>query len=75
MTVQQGWTWRASLTGGDGFRRQPINYEVPRAVFRDDSLSLKDVQTILGHAHLSTTSERVAAKIGSAEPMARSREP
>lgn len=42
-----------------------MNYEVPRAVFGDDSLSLKDVQTILGHAHLSTMSGRVAAKIGS----------
>jgi hypothetical protein len=43
-----------------------MNYEVPRAVFRDDSLVLKDVQIILGHEHLSTTSERVAAKVGSA---------
>jgi hypothetical protein len=47
-------------------RCERLGDEVLRAVFRNDSLSLKDVQSILGHAHLSTTSERVAAKIGSA---------
>jgi integrase/recombinase XerD len=67
---------------GDGLKRQPMNYEALRAVFRrvnallgsnwsmhdlrhtaalrmarDEALSLKDVQTILGHAHLSTTAD------------------
>lgn len=67
---------------GDGLKRQPMNYEALRAVFRrvnkllgsnwsmhdlrhtaalrmarDDALSLRDVQTILGHAHLSTTAD------------------
>ncbi|MGH3687933.1 MAG: tyrosine-type recombinase/integrase [Pseudonocardiaceae bacterium] len=67
---------------GEGLRRQPLNYEALRAVFRranvllganwsmhdlrhtaalrmsrDESLSLRDVQTILGHAHLSTTAD------------------
>jgi integrase/recombinase XerD len=66
----------------DGLRRQPMNYEALRAVFRrvnallgtnysmhdlrhtaalrmarDDTLSLRDVQAILGHAHLSTTAD------------------
>ena len=63
-------------------RRQPVNYEALRAVFkrvnvllgtnysmhdlrhtaalrmsRDESLTMRDVQTILGHAHLSTTAD------------------
>jgi integrase/recombinase XerD len=67
---------------GDGLKRQPMNYEALRAVFRrvnallgsnwsmhdlrhtaalrmarDEALSLRDVQTILGHAHLSTTAD------------------
>jgi integrase/recombinase XerD len=67
---------------GDGLRRQPMNYEALRAVFRrgnallgsnwsmhdlrhtaslrmarDDALSLRDVQVILGHSHLSTTAD------------------
>jgi integrase/recombinase XerD len=67
---------------GNGLKRQPMNYEALRAVFRrvnallgsnwsmhdlrhtaalrmarDEALSLRDVQTILGHAHLSTTSD------------------
>jgi integrase len=67
---------------GTGLRRQPMNYEALRAVFRrvntvlgtnwsmhdlrhtaalcmsrDEALSMRDVQTILGHAHLSTTAE------------------
>lgn len=67
---------------GDGLRRQPLNYEALRAVFRrvnellgtnwtmhdlrhtaslrmsrDETLSLKDVQVILGHAHFSTTAD------------------
>ena len=67
---------------GDGLRRQPMNYEALRAVFRrvntalgtnysmhdlrhtaavrmsrDDALSLRDIQTILGHEHLSTTAD------------------
>ena len=67
---------------GDGLRRQPMNYEALRAVFRrvntllgsnwsmhdlrhtaalrmarDEALSLRDVQTVLGHAHLSTTAD------------------
>ncbi|PXY17780.1 integrase [Prauserella coralliicola] len=67
---------------GDGLRRQPLNYEALRAVFRrlnvllgtnwsmhdlrhtaairmsrDGSLSMRDVQIILGHAHLSTTAD------------------
>ena len=67
---------------GAGLRRQPLNYEALRAVFRrvnallgtnysmhdlrhtaalrmarDDTLSLRDVQAILGHAHLSTTAD------------------
>lgn len=67
---------------GEGLRRQPLNYEALRAVFRrvnallgtnwsmhdlrhtaalrmsrDEGLSLRDVQTILGHAHLSTTAD------------------
>lgn len=67
---------------GDGLRRQPMNYEALRAVFRrvntalganysmhdlrhsaalrmsrDDGLSMRDVQTILGHEHLSTTAD------------------
>lgn len=75
------WTLRRR-DHGEGLRRQPLNYEALRAVFRrvnrllgtnwsmhdlrhtaalrmsrDDSLSLRDVQTILGHAHLSTTAE------------------
>ena len=75
------WTLRRR-DRGDGLRRQPMNYEALRAVFRranavlgtnysmhdlrhtcalrmarDEALSLRDVQTILGHAHLSTTAE------------------
>jgi integrase/recombinase XerD len=75
------WTLRRR-DHGDGLRRQPMNYEALRAVFRrvnallgsnwtmhdlrhtaairmsrDDALSLRDVQTILGHAHLSTTGD------------------
>ncbi|WP_208616282.1 tyrosine-type recombinase/integrase [Amycolatopsis regifaucium] len=67
---------------GDGLRRQPLNYEAYRAVFRrlnaalgtnwtphdlrhtagirmsrDIRLSMRDVQTILGHAHLTTTAD------------------
>lgn len=67
---------------GSGLRRQPMNYEALRAVFRrvnaalgtnwsmhdlrhtaalrmsrDEALSMRDVQTILGHAHLSTTAD------------------
>lgn len=67
---------------GTGLRRQPMNYEALRAVFRrvntalgtnwsmhdlrhtaalrmsrDEALSMRDVQTILGHAHLSTTAD------------------
>lgn len=67
---------------GDGLRRQPLNYDAYRAVFRrlnaalgtnwtphdlrhtagirmsrDTRLSMRDVQTILGHAHLSTTAD------------------
>lgn len=73
------WTLRRR-DRGDGLRRQQMNYEALRAVFRrantalgtnwtmhdlrhtcalrmvrDQSLSLRDVQTILGHAHLTTT--------------------
>lgn len=75
------WTLRRR-DHGDGRRRQPMNYEALRAVFRrvnallgtnwsmhdlrhtcslrmsrDENLSLRDVQTILGHAHLSTTAD------------------
>lgn len=75
------WTLRRR-DHGDGLRRQPMNYEALRAVFRrvnavlgtnysmhdlrhtcslrmvrDENLSLRDVQTILGHAHLSTTAD------------------
>ena len=73
------WTLRRR-DHGNGLRRQPVNYEALRAVFkrvntllgtnysmhdlrhtaalrmsRDESLTMRDVQTILGHAHLSTT--------------------
>jgi len=75
------WTLRRR-DHGDGLRRQPVNYEALRAVFRrvnvllgtnysmhdlrhsaalrmsrDDSLTMRDVQTILGHQHLSTTAD------------------
>lgn len=75
------WTLRRR-DHGDGLRRQPMNYEALRAVWRrvnaalstnwtmhdlrhtaslrmsrDQNLSLKDVQVILGHAHLSTTAD------------------
>ncbi|TQC42989.1 site-specific integrase [Rhodococcus sp. WS4] len=75
------WTLRRRDHGG-GLRRQPLNYDALRAVFRrvnamlgtnysmhdlrhtaalrmsrDEALSLTDVQTILGHAHLSTTAD------------------
>jgi integrase len=75
------WTLRRR-DHGDGLRRQPMNYEALRAVFRrvnallgtnysmhdlrhsaalrmsrDEALSMRDVQTILGHAHLSTTAD------------------
>lgn len=75
------WTLRRR-NHGEGLRRQPLNYEALRAVFRrvnialgtnwtmhdlrhtaslrmsrDENLSLKDVQVILGHAHLSTTAD------------------
>jgi integrase len=75
------WTLRRR-DHGEGLRRQPMNYEALRAVFkrvnallgtnysmhdlrhtaalrmsRDEALSLRDVQTILGHAHLSTTAD------------------
>ncbi len=75
------WTLRRR-DRGDGLRRQPMNYEALRAVWRrvnallgtnwtmhdlrhtaslrmsrDENLSLKDVQVILGHAHLSTTAD------------------
>lgn len=75
------WTLRRR-DHGDGLRRQPMNYEALRAMFRrvnallgtnysmhdlrhtaalrmsrDESLSMRDVQTILGHAHLSTTAD------------------
>jgi integrase len=75
------WTLRRRDHGG-GLRRQRMNYEALRAVFRrvnallgtnysmhdlrhtaalrmsrDEKLSMRDVQTILGHAHLSTTAD------------------
>lgn len=75
------WTLRRRNHGA-GLRRQPMNYEALRAVFRrvntvlgtnwtmhdlrhtaalrmsrDPSLTMRDVQTILGHAHLSTTAD------------------
>jgi integrase len=75
------WTLRRR-DHGDGLRRQPMNYEALRAVFRrvnallgtnysmhdlrhtaairmsrDESLTMRDVQTILGHVHLSTTAD------------------
>jgi integrase len=75
------WTLRRRDHGG-GLRRQPVNYEALRAVFkrvnvllgtnysmhdlrhtaalrmsRDESLTMRDVQVILGHAHLSTTAD------------------
>jgi integrase len=75
------WTLRRR-DRGEGLRRQPLNYEALRAVFRrvnallgtnwsmhdlrhtaalrmarDPQLSLRDVQAILGHAHLSTTAD------------------
>ena len=75
------WTLRRR-DRGEGLRRQPLNYEALRAVFRrvnallgtkwsmhdlrhtaalrmsrDASLSIRDVQTILGHEHLSTTAD------------------
>jgi integrase/recombinase XerD len=75
------WTLRRR-DHGEGLRRQPMNYEALRAVFRrvnallgtnysmhdlrhtaairmsrDEALSMRDVQTILGHAHLSTTAD------------------
>ncbi len=74
------WSTLRRRDRGDGLRRQPLNYDALRAVFRrvnelvgtnwtmhdlrhtaslrmarDENLSLKDVQVILGHAHLSTT--------------------
>lgn len=75
------WTLRRR-DHGDGLRRQPMNYEALRAVWRrvnallgtnwtmhdlrhtaslrmarDESLSMRDVQVILGHAHLATTAD------------------
>jgi integrase/recombinase XerD len=75
------WTLRRR-DRGEGLRRQPMNYEALRAVWRrvnavlgtnwtmhdlrhtaslrmsrDQNLSLKDVQVILGHAHLATTAD------------------
>jgi integrase/recombinase XerD len=75
------WTLRRR-DHGDGLRRQPMNYEALRAVWRrvnsllgtnwtmhdlrhtaslrmarDEALSIRDVQMILGHAHLSTTAD------------------
>jgi integrase len=75
------WTLRRR-DHGDGLRRQPMNYEALRAMFRrvnaalgtnwtmhdlrhtaalrmsrDPSLTMRDVQTILGHVHLSTTAD------------------
>jgi integrase/recombinase XerD len=75
------WSLRRRDHGG-GLRRQPMNYEALRAVFRrvnvllgtnysmhdlrhtaalrmsrDESLTMRDVQTILGHVHLSTTAD------------------
>jgi integrase/recombinase XerD len=75
------WTLRRRDHGG-GLRRQPVNYEALRAVFRrantllgtnysmhdlrhtaalrmsrDDSLTMRDIQVILGHVHLSTTAD------------------
>lgn len=75
------WTLRRR-DHGEGLRRQPMNYEALRAVFRrvnallgtnysmhdlrhtaairmsrDEALSMRDVQTILGHTHLSTTAD------------------
>lgn len=76
------WWTRRRRDQGDGLRRQPMNYEALRAVFRrvnvllgtnysmhdlrhtaairmsrDEDLSMRDVQTILGHLHLSTTAD------------------
>jgi integrase/recombinase XerD len=67
---------------GGGLKRQPLDYEALRGVFRrvnallgsnwsmydlrhtaslrmarDETLSLRDVQVVLGHAHLSTTAD------------------
>lgn len=75
------WTLRRR-DRGDGLRRQPMNYEALRAVWRrvntllgtnwtmhdlrhtaslrmacDDNLSMRDVQVLLGHAHLATTAD------------------
>jgi integrase/recombinase XerD len=77
---EQVWQTLRRRDRGDGLRRQPLNYEALRGVFRrvnavlganwsmhdlrhsaalrmarDEKLSLRDVQEILGHAHLSTT--------------------
>lgn len=75
------WTLRRR-DHGDGLRRQRLNYDALRAVFRrvnallgsnysmhdlrhtaalrmsrDEAMSMRDVQTVLGHAQLSTTAE------------------
>ncbi|MER7865449.1 site-specific integrase [Amycolatopsis japonica] len=75
------WTLRRR-DRGEGLRRQPMNYEALRGVWRrvnallgtnwtmhdlrhtaslrmsrDENLSLRDVQVVLGHAHLSTTAD------------------
>jgi integrase/recombinase XerD len=80
--IQPLWWTLRRRDHGQGLRRQPMNYEALRAVFRrvnsalgtnwsmhdlrhtcslrmarDETLSLRDVQTILGHAHLSTTAD------------------
>lgn len=48
---------RANATLGTNWSMHDLRHTCSLRMARDESLSLRDVQTILGHAHLSTTAD------------------
>ncbi|MDX2938999.1 tyrosine-type recombinase/integrase [Streptomyces ipomoeae] len=46
--------WRANALLGTNYMMHDLRHTAALRMSRDESLSLRDVQTILGHAHLST---------------------
>jgi integrase/recombinase XerD len=48
---------RANALLGSNWSIHDLRHTAALRMARDDALSLRDVQTILGHAHLSTTAD------------------
>ena len=48
---------RANAVLGTNYSMHDLRHTCALRMARDETLSLRDVQTILGHAHLSTTAE------------------